>query len=87
VAFRFILKQFQLQSLLRVPIATTIRKEFFSIQMLQTLLQTGDALIQHAELLVAQAHVVLDQQKYELVVLIFVCCDLIEHCLCFLKQN
>jgi len=87
VALRFILQQFQRQSWLLVPIATTIRKELFGIQMLQTLLETGDALFQHAELLVAQAHIVLDQQKYELVVLIFVCSDLIEHCLSFLKQN
>jgi hypothetical protein len=87
VALRFILQQFQQQSWLLVPIATAIKKELFGIQMLQTLLETGDALVQHAELLVAQAHIVLDQQKYELVMFIFVCCDLIEHCLSFLKQN
>lgn len=56
-------------------------------QILQALLQTHRAFVQHAKFLVAQSHVVLCEKKHELVTGIVLSLNLLKHCLSFLKQN
>jgi len=53
-------------------------------QILEALLQTQCAFIQHAKFLVAQCHVVLCKKKHKLVAGIVLRLNLLKHCLGFL---
>lgn len=85
VGFALVLQQLQLQG--GVERVVEELSDLWRFQKLQAFIQAGSTLIKHAQLLVAQCHIVVDEKVHKLVMRVVLGLDLFEHGLGLLKED